>query len=286
MASETTTSSQTGLVFSAWLGDRILEEQRPYNVSKPLLKYAGRKPSKVYSFPIQSDPGMAASGQAEGTAFGNTQLQSTKADATARLNGQVATVTDFVDAVSTVDAIGHFGAVLGRSVAEELETTIDSVILNSAWTTTQTASTVLLLDDFMVAIGAIEGKDGVGDLAAVLNPAQTSELRRDLTGTVAASFFGSERGAAVAGTLAEAKMAGAVGNIAGVDVFQTTGVVLSTTYRGAMFVKGEAAGIYEVWDARTEQHRDAFQPGTQLAATSCYGLAQIRADWGVSLRST
>jgi hypothetical protein len=267
------------------MGSDILQEQRGYNVSKPLLKHEGRKPSKVYSFPIQGDPGVATSNQAEGTAFTETVLTTTKADATARLNGQVATVNDVVDAVSIVDAIGQFSATLGRSVAEEVELTICTSILNG-FSTATTAATVLLLSNVVDCVGALEAQDILGDLTGVIHPTQTLELEKDLTGTAAAAFFGSERGAGAAdGGLSAPRNGGRVGRVLGVDFFQTSIVINSTTFRGAIFTK-EAAGLYELWDSRTETHRDAFQPGTQLAATSDYGVAIIRDSWGRGLRST
>lgn len=286
MANETITSGQTGLFFAAWMGSDILDEVRPFDVSKDLLKYEGRKPSKVYSFPIQGDPGVATSNQAEGTAFANVALTTTKADATGRLNGQVATVNDVVDAVAIVDAISQFSKVLGRSVAEELETTICSSIHNG-FSTATTASTVLLLSDVASCIGALEAADLIGPLTAVIHPTQTMELSKDLTGTAAAAVFGSAAGAAAAGVdaLGRPRNAGDVGEVLGVRFYQTTAIAFSTTFRGAMFTK-EAAGLYELWAARTESHRDAFQPGTQLAATSDYGVAIIRDAWGRGLRST
>lgn len=285
MANETITSGQTGMFFTAWMGSDILNEQRAYSVSKGLLKYEGRKPSKVYSFPIQAKPAAATSNQTEGTAFANVALTTTKADATARLNGQVATVNDVLDAVSIVDAIAQFSGVLGRSIAEELETTICTSIHNG-FSTATTASTVLLLSDVASVVGALEAQDILGALTGVIHPTQTMELEKDLTGTAAAAFFGSERGAAAAdGGLSKPRAGGRVGNVLGVEFYQTSAVVLSATYRGAVFTK-EAAGLYELWDSRTETHRDAFQPGTQIAATSDYGVAIIRDSWGRGLRST
>jgi len=281
----TVTSGQTGMFFAAWMGSDILEEQRAYDVSKGLLKFEGRKPSKVFSFPRQVKPAAATSNQAEGTAFTDVALTTDKADATGRLNGQVATINDVLDAVSIVDAVGHFSKVLGRSVAEETEATICSAIHNG-FTTAITASTVLLLSNVADAIGALEAADIVGDLKAVIHPTQTMELSKDLTGTAAAAFFGSERGAAAAdGGLSAPRNGGSVGRVLGVDFYQTSAVVLSTTYRGAVFTE-EAAGLYELWAARTETHRDAFQPGTQIAATTDYGVAIIRDAWGKGLRST
>ena len=41
----TVSSGQTdSMFFSNWVGSSILDEMRPFNVTKPLLKYEGRRP--------------------------------------------------------------------------------------------------------------------------------------------------------------------------------------------------------------------------------------------------
>lgn len=289
MVNEVTISTDAASTyFSSWVRSTILDEIRPYlGVARPLVDYEGRKPSLAFDFPIQSDPGAAAAWSEvvsyPGTAQTVTDLATTEATATSTMKGIAAVVSDVLDAVSLVDAVSHFAQVLGRSVAEKEE-----VDLNAQWdnfSNATVATTVLLLDDFMKAIGALEARDAQGQLVAVLHPKQVSDLRRDLTGTVAASFFGSERGAGVAGDVSDAKLGGAVGNIAGVDVFQTSTVPEATDKKGGMFVKGVTNGMYQVWDARTETHREALYPATIIACSTHYGLAEIRDEWGQGIES-
>jgi hypothetical protein len=293
MAGEVTSSTTANdIYFAAWVSSTVLEEVRPYlGVAKPLVRYEGRKPTLAFDFPIQ-DRAAGASGIGEAWTEqadypGNNALRvqtTSKATATSTMKGSAAIVSDVIDAIALVDAVSHFASVLGRAVSEKEE-----VDLNAQWdnfSNATTSTTVLLLDDFMAAIGALEARDATGDLVAVLHPKQVSDLRRDLTGTVAASFFGSEKGAGVVGdALPNAKLGGAVGNIAGVDVFQTSTVPTSTDLKGGMFVKGVTNGMYQVWDARTESHREALQPSTILATTVHYGLAEIRDTWGQEIAS-
>jgi hypothetical protein len=284
----TTTTSADDIYFAAWVGTDILDELRPYIVTPALFEQQGRKPSKVFQKPTLTDPGPASawSELADTDTFGQTpvKISTGNAQATASMKGQAAVVDDFIDAIAVIDAVSYFAQVLGRSVAEKENTDATAQLDNAA--ANITASTVLLLDDFMQAIGAIEANDGLGQLVAVLNPKQVSDLRRDLTGTVAASFFGSESGAStVKDALPDAKMNGHVGNIAGVDVYQTSAVALSTTYRGSMFVKGVAFLEYKIWDARTESHREALHPSTVLTCSANYGFATVRNTWAEGVRS-
>jgi hypothetical protein len=271
MASETVSGGQTdSMFFSNWVGDSILDEARPHNVITPLFRSEGRRPGLVFNFPIQDDPGAAAANQTEGTAFTNTALTTSSQTATARLNGMVATVTDVLDAISIVDAVGHFAQVLGRSCAEEREATSGAVFANStgAWSAATLAG-------FYNAMADLEAADATGDFVAVVLPAAAATLRTDVQ-TSTGAFHGGP--AMNSGDAVTAHPTGYIGPISTVPVFMT-----SAAGTNCMFVKGVSHGIYTVWDTRTETHRDAFQPGTQIAATTCYGVATIRAAWSTDV---
>ena len=272
MANETVSGGQSdSMFFSNWVGSSILDEIRPHNVIEPLFRKEGRRPSLVFNFPLQDDPGAAASNQTEGTAFTNTALTTSSQTATARLNGMVATVTDVLDAVSIVDAVSHFSQVLGRSCAEEKEVTLGAAFANStgAWSAATLAG-------FYDAMADLEAADGSGTFVAVVKPAVLATMRTDLTTATTVSYAGNANNKTM--DLGEAKPSGFVGNIAGVDVYLTSAAGTS-----CMFVKGVAHGIYELWDLKTETHRDTFQPGTQIAATTDYGVATIRAAWSTDI---
>ena len=254
------------MFFSNWVGDSILDEARPHNVAKPLFNVEGRRPGLVYNFPVQDDPGAATSNQAEGTAFTETVLTTTSQTATALLNGQVATVTDVLDAISIVDAVSHFAQVLGRSCAEEQNATALAMSANS--TGQWSAAT---LAGFYNAMADLEAADATGQFVCVFLPAALATVRTDIQ-TSTGAFQGGpamNTGAAVA-----AQPDGYIGNIGGVESYLSSGATASF-----MFVKGVSHGWYEVWDTKTETHRDTFQPGTQIAATTLYGVCTIRAAW-------
>jgi hypothetical protein len=271
MANETVSGGQTdSMFFATWVGSSILDEIRPHNVIKPLFRYEGRRPSLVFAFPLQDDPGAAASNQTEGTAFANTALTTSSQTATSRLNGMVATVTDVLDAVSIVDAVSHFTQVLGRSCAEEMEVTLGAVFANStgAWATADLAG-------FYDAMADLEAADATGTFVCVVNPADLAAIRSDVT-TDTSAFLGGP--GFNLGSATTAKPSGDVGPIAGIPTYLTSAAATS-----CMFVKDVSHGIYEVWDLKTETHRDAFQPGTQIAATTHYGAATIRAAWSTDV---
>ena len=269
MANETTSGLQSdSMFFSNWVGSSILDEIRPHFCIEPLMNKETRKPGLVYNFPINDDPGPATSNQAEGTAFTNTALSTSSVTATARLNGQVATVTDIIDAISITDAVSHFSQMLARSVQEEKENTMGAVFANStpAWSAATLAG-------FYDAMADLEAADAAGDFVAVVRPSVLATLRTDIQ-TATGAFQGRETLNTADVVQAQTDKGGSVGTVGGVATYLTSAAGTS-----CMFVKGVSHGLYEVWGMKTESHRDIFQPGTQIAATSLYGVCTVRAAW-------
>ena len=125
--------------------------------------------------------------------------------------------------------------------------------------------------------------DAMGSIVSVLHPVTVGDLRADLSGNGGAIWGApSDKGS----SLMDIKVDGYAGSLLGVDVYMSSAVPTansSADRAGGMFVRGEALGLYELWDTRVESHRDIFEPGTQIAATACFGVIEIRDVWGVEI---
>lgn len=283
MANESTTTTANDPIFAAWIAGEIQQEARPYRVSKPLFAYEGRKPTTVFSWPTQTDPG-EASDLTEGTAMSNTALGTGVASATAAVDGIAATITDLLQAVMVVDAENHFSQVLARSVWEAEENEAATNYGNFS-TVTGSSGADLTVAQFNAAVSALEQADADGPLVFVGHPVQVGDLRGSIQVTANANFHANPQ---LNQTILRdiANPGGSVGELFGVDIYQTSAVPTANAgadRAGAMFVKGMALGWYELWDLRVETHRDAFQPGTQIAATSARGTTEILDRRGTSV---
>jgi hypothetical protein len=223
----------------------------------------------------------------DGTALVNVALSTGVGSATAAVKGTLATVTDLLQAVMVTDAVDHFAAVLGRTVAERVET--DAAALYGGFTNTSgTSNSDLTLAQFIAAIGALEGRDVADNLVATLHPQQVLDLRSgsgNTPGGIMPGFAASQTGMEF---LANPNFnqsimtdlstpSGYVGQLLGVDVYETSAVATANTNAdraGAIWARGEALGFYELWDVRVEMHRDITM-GTQVAATAAYGVTEI-----------
>ena len=275
MANETTSSTANDLFFAAWIGDMVVEEQRPYSVIKQFMWFQGGRESDAFTWPIQDDPGAAAN-VVEATGLSNTALNTSAATATATIEGQMATVTDFLSTISRTDAMSHFAQVLGRSVAERIEDVCADLLddfSNESGSTGVDASPTTVIE----AVGALEARDVVGQLVGVLHPVQVQQVREGLQVTANAHFHANPN--MDTGVMANLDApAGFAGTVFNVPLYQTSTVNTANTAAdrlGAIFRANHALGYYELWAPRVELERDASLPGTEIVATTSFGVVEI-----------
>lgn len=268
MASETTTTSQADALFTSWVDDMIIEENRPYNVCRPFFRTRSKQMgASAFDFPILADAGVAGASYTEGTGLSNTEITATDETATATSKGMMATVTDEFAEISLWDAYGVFGATLARSVAERFETDA-TALLDDFANTTGTAGVATTAATLLEAVNQLSQRDQVGTAVGVLDPAQIGNVQQDL-GTSGAAVLSTGVGNEGLST----NLGGFAFNWGGVDWYQTS---LVTTTGGAVFLRDLALGLYEIRPPRTELQRDASLPGTEIVVTERYGMIEIR----------
>lgn len=268
MASETTTTSQADSLFTSWVDDMIIEENRPYNVMRPFFRFRSKQQgASAFDFPLLADAGAAGATYTEGTGLTNTELTSTDETATATSKGMMATVTDEYAEISLWDAYSVFGATLARSVLERFETDATS-LLDEFANTTGTAGVATSLATLLEAVNQLEQRDQVGSAVGVLDPVQVGNVRQDAA-TSGAAILGTGN----ANQTINASLAGYAFEYGGVPWHQTS---LVSATGGAVFLSGLALGLYEVRPLRTELQRDASLPGTEIVVTTRYGMVEIR----------
>ena len=273
----TLSSGFNDVTLAAWVSDQMLDEERPITgVMRPLFRYEGRKDSVAVDFPIMHDPGAASSNYTEGTGLSNTALTTDKATATALANGMVATVTDEVDETAVLSLLPYITGVLGRSVAEEFETTA-TALLDDFSQTSGTAGVPTTYADLLDSTNKLAQRDQSGIPVGVIDPSQAGNVRLDLATSGAAALA---RPDVAPGQAFREGLAGPVFSLAGADWFQTSTV---TSTGGGVFLKGVALGLYEIRPPRIENMRYNTLPGTTIAATSRYGVTEIRDRAGQTL---
>jgi len=276
MASETTTTTADDLFIAAQFDRMVLEEIRPRNVTRPLMRYAKLTESKSYSFPIQNSPGAAGS-STEGTGLSNTALSTDKSTATAGTVGQQATITDELSAISIVDAYSQFSGVLTRSVLAKYETDFTALVNNFS-RTVSTSGVAATVDTFLQAVAALVQNDIPGPYCAVLHPKQTTDIQRDMATSLAAQY--GKDNAPDPMSITDAGYQYTIGQV---PIYQCSLVPTANAgvdRAGGVFVQKHTLGLAETWDVRTETIRVPALPGTQVDVTANYGVVEIKRTTG------
>ena len=82
----------------------------------------------------------------------------------------------------------------------------------------------------------------------------------------------------------EAMRNGYVGTLAGIDIFESANISVdgSGDAKGAVFVP-QALGLAVKWDVNIEPQRDASIRGWELNATACYGVGELKDNYGIEM---
>ena len=265
-----TTTTANDVYFNPYVLDYILDEERPYFVSRQFVDIQGHKPASVVQFPIQQDPGVATT-YTEGTGLANTALGTDNVQATALNYGQMTLVTDEADENSIIPLLAQFAGVLGRSAAEYVESTISNVLDDFSFTY-GTAGVATSYADCLAAHNGLATRDQLnGDVVFVLDPAQVGNVQQDLA-TTGAAWMGNPN-VTVDGQLATSLTGNTGLQVAGRPVFQTS---LIPSTGGGCFISQQAEGGYEPRPQRIRMQRLEEMPGTKVVATGRFGVIEKR----------
>lgn len=273
----TTTTTADDIFFAPYVLDRILDEERPYNVSRQFVDIEGHRPASVVQFPIQTDPGVGAT-YTEGTGLSNTALGTSNVQATALNYGQMTLVTDETGENAVLNALTQFASVLGRSSAEYVETTI-AALWDDFSNTYGTSGVPTSYSDCLAAHNGLAVRDQLnGQVVFVLDPAQVGNVQQDIA-TTGATWTGNAN-VSVNGMLAT-ELAGNTGlSIAGAPVFQTSAV---PSTGGCAVISQQGLAGYEPRAQRLRMQRLEEAPGTKVVSTGRFGVIEKRDRAGSSI---
>jgi len=271
MADETTTSTLDDLISPLVAEALFVASER--SIMRGLVRNytMPQNSGKVLQVPIY--PTVTAAAVAEATDLSNTAISTSKADLTVSEVGIMATVTDLTMNVSESDVVRDLGKLFGEAIAKKIDTDL-TALFGGFSTTVGSNSTVMSAALIFQAVAKLRAAGVPGDdLACVIHPQVAFDLKSGLTNTFANPNPGVGN---------EALRSGFVGQIAGVDVYETSNMADSSSnnpgttgdYKGAVFHR-DALGLAMMQDIKIEQQRDASIRGTELVATAVYGVGEL-----------
>ena len=269
----TSTTSTLDDLFVAIVREAIFTAQETSLVRNLVTTYDLSGEGKSIQVPIY--PEVSASALTEGADMSSTTVSTSSVTITAAEVGVQAVLSDLAARSSARDIAADLGKVLGEAVAKKMDE--DLIALFDGFSTSiGSAGTELTAPFIFNAAARLDAVNAPGPKYAVIHPYQAYNLKAGLTNTFANPNGGDLQN--------EAMRNGYVGTLAGVDIFESANISIdgSDDSKGAVFVPS-ALGLAICWDINIEPQRDASIRGFELNATACYGVGELKDNYGIEM---
>jgi len=252
MANESTSSTLSELYTEIVAEALFVASER--SIMRPLVKnYAITGGGKSVEVPIYSS--VSAAAVSEAADLSNTEINPTSVTITASENGIMTTLTDLARNSAPRNVAGDIGKLFGEAIARKIDKDL-TALFGGFSNTVGSASTVMSAALIFQAVAKLRATGVPSDnLACILHPQVAFDLKSGLTNTFANPNMGAGN---------EALRTGFAGQIAGVNVFETSNMTDSSSndpgttgdYKGAVF-HPEALALAMMQDLKIETQRDA-----------------------------
>jgi len=230
---------------------------------------------KTFQVPVY--PSVSAGDVTEGTDMSNTAVNPTSVTITLAEIGVMATVTDLMLESSPFDVAADIGNILGRAVAEKVDTDF-AALFSSFSTSLGNDATEFSASMLFQAAAQLRSVNAPGPYYCVVHPKAAYALKKEL------ATNGGNNIPALSEPGNQALQTGIIGNIAGITVVEHSLVPTSSSdgYVGAVFSR-DAIGVAVGREPRLEQQRDASLRASELVMTMTTGEAILKNTYGVTL---
>ena len=280
MANESTSSTLSELYTEIVAEALFVASER--SIMRPLVRnYAVTGGGKSVEVPIYS--AVSASAVSEASDLSNTAIDPTSKTITCSEHGLMTTLTDLARNSAPRNVAGDIGRLFGEAIAKKIDTDL-TALFGGFSTTVGSASTAMSAALIFQAVAKLRAAGVPGDnLNAVIHPQVAFDLKSGLTNTFANPNPGVGN---------EALRSGLVGQIAGVNIFETSNIADSSgnnpgttgDYKGAVF-HSDALGLAMMQDLKIETQRDASLRADEIVATAVYGVGELNDTNGCEIES-
>lgn len=272
-----TTSTLTQELYSNIVQSALftLSEQ---TVIRPLVRNYDMTGTPGLTAQVPIYPAIAASDLTEGTDISvPTSFETTSAEITALERGVLVSLTDLSAESAGEDVAAAIGRQIGDAMAKKVDTELAGLFSGFS-NTVGSGAREITVEDLFKAAATLRANQAPGPYVCVLHPYQAYQIKTQLAGAgntnmVNPSDIGNE-----------ALRSGFVGNIAGMNVFEST--VISGDSAGAFVgaaMASDALGFMIKRNMRIEEQRDASLRATELVGSMAYGVKEIFDVYGVGI---
>ena len=270
MANESTRSTLSELYTEIVAEALFVASER--SIMRPLVRnYAVTGGGKSVEVPIYS--AVSAAAVSEASDLSNTAIDPTSKTITCSEHGIMTTLTDLGRNAAPRNVAADIGRLFGEAIAKKIDKDL-TALFGGFSTTVGSASTAMSASLIFQAVAKLRAAGVPGEnLSAVIHPQVAFDLKSGLTNTFANPNPGVGN---------EALRTGLVGQIAGVNIFETSNMTDSSSndpgttgdYKGAVF-HSDALGLAMMQDLKIETQRDASLRADEIVATAVYGVGEL-----------
>ena len=273
MANETTSSTISEL-YTEIVAEALFVASEQSVMRGLVRNYTIAGGGKSVEVPIFSTVSAAAVNEA--TDLSNTAVNPTSVTITASEIGIMTTLTDLARNSSSRNIAADIGKLFGEAIAKKMDQDL-TALFDGFSSSIGGAGQELTVDKIFQAVATLRQANVPGPYYGVLNPKVAYNVKKNLTNT-----FDNPNPNDLTN---EALRTGYIGNIAGVQIFESSNVDGTTdtdNCKGAVFSQA-ALGLAMMQDLKIETQRDASLRADEIVATAVFGVGELHDSYGVEL---
>jgi N4-gp56 family major capsid protein len=274
MANETTSTTLSEL-YTEIVAEALFVASEQSIMRNLVRNYTIIGGGKSVEVPIYGAISAAAVGEA--TDLSNTAVNPTSVTITASEVGVMTTLTDLARNSASRNVAGDIGRLFGEAIARKMDADLSALFTGFSTEKGGGAGVELTIQDLFEAGTELRSANAPGPYYGVFHPKQIFNVKKALTNTFAGSANIPDLGN-------EALRSGYVGQIAGIQIFESSNVAVdaSDDSIGGVFSM-DALGLAMMQDLKIEAQRDASMRADEIVATAVYGVGELHDTYGVKL---
>ena len=272
MANETTSSTISEL-YTEIVAEALFVASEQSIMRNLVRNYTIAGGGKSVEVPIYAT--VSAGAVSEASDLSNTAVNPTSVTITASEVGIMTTLTDLARNSAGRNVAGDIGRLFGEAIARKIDADLSALFTGFSTERAGGAGNELTVADIFEAVADLRTANAPAPYYGVFHPKQIFNVKKSLTNT----FVGRDTELSN-----EAMRSGFVGNIAGVQVFESSNISVdgSDDSIGGVFSQ-DALALAMMQDLKLETQRDASLRADEIVATAVYGVSEIHDSYGVKL---
>lgn len=272
MANETTSSTVSEL-YTEIIQEALFVASEQSLMRGLVKNYSIAGGGKSVEVPIYANVSAAAVNEA--TDLSNTAINPTSVSITAAEVGIMTTLTDLARNSASRNVAADIGRLFGEAIATKIDTDLTALFTGFSTEKGPGAGSELTVQDLFEVAAELKTNKAPGPYYGVFHPKQIFNVKKSLTNT----FVGRDTELSN-----EAMRSGFVGNIAGIQIFETSNISVDGSDDSIAGVfSQDALALAMMQDLKIESQRDASLRADEIVATAVFGVGELHDSYGVKL---